>query len=680
MRINLSLKFLVLSGLKGNKSTALTEPNALVLTDETAQRFFGEGEALGQTVTVGEWGEFTVKGIIEKPPKRSHMQFQVLTSIAALEGFEEKEMLYPSTNNWVNLNGSYTYFLMEKGRSIAAIKEALPKIIEDNYEEDRGVYYYLDVQKFNHITPGPDFGNQLGISMPENILLILMGLVLVILISACFNYTNLSIARALTRAREVGIRKVVGAKKFQIIFQFLAEAVVISMLSLAIAAFMLEFLIPGFYSLHPEISKVIELTRSWEIYLVFLGFSVLVGIIAGFFPALHLSSFKPVLVLKGASGMKISQRMPLRKVLTVFQFTLSLVFIISVALAYRQLEYMNNMELGFQAENIVNIPLQGNDYTAFDQEVGKHKDIQKISHSNLIPATGSIETTVFINPESLDSLSIAHLYIDQNYFENMKIELLAGNNFPEDASADHEQYIILNEIALKKLNYGEPLDALGKTVEVDGGDHPMTIIGVVKNFHFRDTYSPLGPLMIRYNPNRFHYANLMIRSENLEETLGDIESLWVEMDPVHEFSFEFFDDQVAETYTTLTIMIKVVGFTAFLAITLACLGLLGMATYAAETRLREVGIRKVLGASEQTLIMLLSKGFIWLLGISAIIAIPLAYFGNQIWLQEFAYRIDIGIGTILFATALLLGLGLLTIVSQTARAAKSNPIDVLRND
>jgi putative ABC transport system permease protein len=670
--------------IKGDKASALAGPNSIVLTDETARKFFGEKDPLGKTFKVGEWGDFVITGLIEKPPRRSHIQFQVLTSIAALEGFEEREMLYPSIANWVNLNDSYTYFLMHEGQDIASIKAAIPGMIDKYYADQKTVNYALAIQAFGNISPGISYGNELSGGIPQNILFFLIGLVSVILASACFNYTNLSIARALTRAREVGIRKVVGAVRMQIVAQFLCEAIIIALLALGMASVTLEFLIPGFYNLHPELANHIELERSWEVYALFIGFSVLVGLIAGIIPAVHLSSFRPVQVLKGMMGMKnSSRRMPLRKLLTITQFTLSLVFIISVSLIYQQLNYMNAMDLGFSAENIVNVYMAGNDYEVVKRKFSAHKDVKNVSFSSLIPATGSMETTVYINPQSADSVSMAHLYVDPNYIENLELELLAGNNFPADASTEHEQYIILNEIAAKRLNYSEnddPLEALGQPVNIQDSETQLTIIGVVKSFHFKDTHSPLGPLMLRFNPNRVHHANLRLSSNHLPATLEELEEIWGEMDPVHQFDYAFFDEQVAENYITLNIMIKVIGFTALLAITLACLGLLGMATYTAETRLREVGIRKVLGANERVLIFLLSKGFLWLLGISVVIGLPVAYFVNQIWLQEFAFRIDINFGTMLLATSLLLGLGLLTIVSQTFRAAKSNPIEVLRND
>ncbi|MCB0847515.1 MAG: ABC transporter permease, partial [Bacteroidetes bacterium] len=565
--------------LKGNKEEALKGPDAIVLTNETARRFFGEEEAIGKTIQLKEWGDFVVTGLIKKPPRQSHIQFQALTSIAALEGFEEKEMLYPSTNNWVNLNNSYTYFLMEKGKSVKSIRAAIPDILEKYYADQTKTHYYLEVQKFNDITPGKSYGNELGMIMPGNILLFLVGLGAIILASACFNYTNLSIARALTRAREVGIRKVVGAVKLQIIAQFLCEAIIIALLALGIAALILEFLVPGFYGLHPEIAKVIDLSRSWELYALFFGFSVFVGMIAGIIPAIHLSGFRPIQVLKGMVEVKATRRMPIRKILTVTQFTLSLIFIISVALIYKQLTYLNQLDMGFKADNVVNIYMAGNDYEVVKQKFSAHKDVKQISFSNLIPATGSMETTVYINPETSDSISMAHLMVDRNYLDVMNIELLAGNNFPEEASSDHEQFIILNEISARRMGFsktGDPLEALGKTVEIHGSENPLTVIGVVKNFHFQDTYSPLGPLMIRYNPAKVHHANLLISSNQPTQTMSELEEIWKEIDPVHEFDYAYFDEQVAKTHITLNIMIKIIGFIAFLAITLACLGLLGM--------------------------------------------------------------------------------------------------------
>ncbi len=499
---------------------------------------------------------------------------------------------------------------------------------------------------------------------------------LIVLLSACFNYTNLSIARALRRAREIGVRKVVGAKRKQIIVQFLVEAALIALMALVLGIGLFEFIKPGFFELLPR-GEQFTLELSAQLIFLFVGFALFAGLMAGVFPATFLSSMKPVQVLKNRLTQKLTKRLTTRKVLTVFQFIISVGFIVATSIVYRQYQYALNKDLGFEQENILNVYLQDVDYQMFENEMSRISEVKSISFSSKILATNSRAFTAAKLEGAQDSLYVSNIYVDENFIQNHGLAILEGDDFPKNLPKEEHGYLVINEQFVKDFQWESNAAAIGQWVFMQ--DKPNKIIGVVKDFHYTHLEEPIGSFCFRYQPEVCHIANLKIASVDLPATMQKIEQSWQKLDAYQSMHARFLDEEIEATYQFLIDIMKVFGFVAFLAISIACLGLLGMTVYTTETKLKEISIRKVFGASEGQLIFGLSKGFIYLLLIAALIATPLIFLlFDQVVLNNFAYRINIGLMELSSGFLIILILGLLTIGSQTWKAARANPAENLR--
>lgn len=674
--------------LAGDQASSLLEPQSVVLTEETAQRLLGEEDPMGKMLSLGEWGEFMVKGVIPTPPRRSHIQFEFLVSASTLERLEKEELLRERLTRWANVYASYVYFSVKHGTPQSLIDEALARISQEQSQADQNYDYTFQAQAFDDIAPGNSQvnSNELGQVVPRFMLYALMGMGILIMLSACFNYANLSIARALKRSKEVGVRKVLGAKRGAIVSQFLMESVLIALFALVIAAVLLELLIPAFYGLDPHVSQIFYLKKTPWIYLLFIGFSVFVGVIAGILPALHLSAFQPVQVLRKLSNTQLFSHVFMRKALIVVQFCLSLFFVITTLTLLRQHKQLQETELGFETDNILNVELQEVDYEIFVNEVAKIPEVEEISGSYLVPAMGRNVADYFWIGDRPDSVSMSFNTVTQNYLSNMNMALVAGENFPKTSPKEGERYLLLNETAVKRFQLGTPQEAIGKQMFARSGSEnkkvPLTILGVTRDFYGLGALNPINPYGLLMNHERVRQANIRVSGNNIPVLLEALKKTWKALDPQHAIEYEFFDEQVAYAFQQFTLIAQIVGLCGGLAIIIAALGLLGMVTYAVEGRVKEIGIRKTLGASERNLVWKLSQGFFLLLGIACVLAIPFSLFINQLLLQEVAAatRINPGIGIVLTAVAMIFGLGLLTVVSQTYIAAKLNPAEALRTE
>lgn len=666
--------------IRGNKSTALLEPNSIVLTDETAKKLFGDNDPLDQNLKLGN-DEYKVTAVIEKPPFNSHMKFQALVSLST---FVQKMEANPDDNtNWnkfSNMWQTYIYFRPADGVSTDDIQSRLDLICKEENEKLAHTTITTTIEPVAKIMTGPsNMSNQLGSSMGSEVLLVLAGLSLIVILSAGFNYTNLSIARSLRRSKEVGVRKVVGAKRSQIFNQFIVEATMISLASLIIATFLFYLIKPLFLSINPEIQSILKLELGIEQVIYFLLFAIAVGFLAGFLPALFLSKLKAISILKTNSGSKLFSKIALRKSLLVVQFTLSLVFIIAATIANRQFQYALNYDLGFTTDNVFNVQLEGNDPAETATIFERIPEVQAVSKSAFVLSVGSTWGTQMFSEDKMDSATVYFLSVDHNYLPMMNHKLLAGSNFPAKDKVENEESIILNETALKKFRLGTPEEAVGKIVEFD--DKDLMISGVVADFNNQTLGAEIRSFAFRHQPQEAGVLNLKLATTDVVATREKIKAAWEEYDQIHDFNASFYEDRIEEAYAMFSVLFKIVGFLAFLTICIATLGLLGMGVYTAETRLKEISIRKVLGATEQSLVKLLSKSFMFLLVIAAAIAIPIAYFlFDSVILADRAQRAPIGLFELTIGVFIIFTIGFFTIGSQTYKAAKANPANTLRNE
>lgn len=677
-------KVLTFPLVAGDPATALKEPYSLVLTEKTALKLFGNTNIVGQIVRFDTL-DYQVTGVAKDVPQLSHIRFDALVSYATADVMFGKKN--DGFHNWDNMWSNYIYVTLPKDGNLVGVQRALDQI---SAEENKALIrrkITLSLQPFKDIALGPKLSNNMGPRTEPVTLWILGGLAFVIILSACFNYTNLSVARSLRRSREVGVRKIIGARASHVLGQFMAESVVISFLALLFSFGLYLFLRKEFLALDPHISEIFTLHLSIRPILGFIVLAAFTGLAAGFLPAVFFSKINALSVMKDASGLKIFRHIGLRRVLIVAQYALSLIFIATTLVGYSQYKGFLNFDLGFNTENILNLKLRGADATALKKDLAEIPEVKQLSQSSMIPSIGSMYGfDVKYYPggaaQPADSGLVWVNTVDENYLPIHKHKLLAGSNFVLRPEKGNESELIVNQQVLKRFHIGtrDPHKALGHIIEVDG--QKLTIVGVVKDFHYGTMENKIEPVMFRYSKSEPRgYLNLQIASTDLESTMAKVESAWKRFDKVHPLKATFYEDQIEEAYSQFSVMVKAIGLLAFLAICIASLGLFGMVVFTTETKLKEISIRKVLGASEPGLIYLLCRGFLTLLGIAALIALPVTYFlFDKVLLTRFAYHQPIGLAELLGGTLMVMLLALVMIGSQTAKAARSNPAKVLKSE
>jgi len=664
---------------EGAAAGILDEPYTLVLSQETADKFFGNEDPLGKFIAFDSLGAFEVMGVVANTKQKSHIQFEALISISTLEMLDQRRDEPSFVNNWETGWGSWIYLLLDEGADLDGIQQILDRISIDKYRDNEDCNYSFYLQAFDKIVPGPLLGNEIGVFMPKVFILFLGGLALVIIISAAFNYTSLSVARSMLRAREVGVRKTFGAFRSQVILQFLTEAIVIAVISMLMAIALLQLLLPAFSGMQMMSLLEIRPEQNLKIYLWFLLFALVTGILSGVLPAYVISAFKPVFVLKGITNVKFFSRITLRKILLVSQFVFSMVFIISILLIFRQMNFMVHADMGFDAKVVYDIDLQGKDYSKVKNEFSQIPEVLNIAASSHIPAEGNVwgvDIRVRMDDEKYEG---NYFSVDENHIQTMGLELIAGRNFPANMSTENEKFVIASEMTLEQFQLGTPEEAIGTTLILDDSTL-VEIIGVIKNYQYVAVFLNLKPLLLRYLPARYNHAFLRLDSPDIPATIKKLESTWELIDPDHDLDGDFLDGRIKFYYTFFEDIMYTVGFATLLAIIIAAFGLLGMATYSTRTRIKEIGIRKVFGAEVNHIVLLVSRSYLWLMGIAAVIGGIIAYLVNNLWLQNLSKSVDFGFGTILVGVIIVVVVGLLTIASQTLRAAHTNPADTLRNE
>lgn len=667
--------------LKGNPATALKEPYSLVVTEKTARKLFGDTEALGKTVRFDTLN-YTVTGVIKEVPKLSHMRFEALISLASVLG--QKADSDGGLMDWDNIYQNYVYLTLPENANLQAIQANLDKLsTAENVQLDHQTIT-LSLQPMNDIVLGDRLSNEIGINIPKLVGWILIGLAFVVILSACFNYTNLSIARSMRRSREVGIRKVVGALKTHVLGQFMAEAVLISVMALVLSFLLFLFLRTQFTALAPQLADLVTLELSPLLILYFLLLAVVVGMAAGFLPSLFFSRIQAIQALKDASSLKVFRHVNMRKALIVTQYIFSLMFITATMIGYRQYQGFLSFDLGFTTENILNIRLQGNKSTLLKKELAEIPAVSQIATSGMVTSLGSLYGTQlkYQTKTTLDSAMVWFNFVDENYVPLHHHRFLAGTNFKNRPTKGNETEVIVNEQVLKRFNIAnrDPAKAIGVQLLVD--NKPLIIVGVLKDFHYGTMEQKIEPTVFRYSAEETGgYLNVGIQSEDYPAALASIENAWQKIDKIHPLKATFYDDQIEEAYKQFEVMVKVIGFITFLAICIASMGLFGMVVFTTETRLKEISIRKVMGASESGLIFHLSKGFLLLLLIATLVALPVTYlFFDQYVLTKFVYHKPIGVSELVISVLVVMVLAFLLIGSQTLKAARTNPAKVLKSE
>jgi putative ABC transport system permease protein len=672
--------------LRGDPSKALSEPYSMVISERMAHKYFGDEDPIGKIMALSNRYDFTVAGIMKDIPQNSHLRFDFLASLMTLKSIRGQEDYLERWGNYAY----YTYILLPEGYSPKDLENKLPGFVE-KYMGDRlrrmrqqdptrqASRFFLQPLKRIHLYSHINF--EVSPNSDIRQIYLLSALALVILIIACINYMNLATARSAIRAREVAMRKVIGAQRRQIIRQFIGESLFLSFIVILLAAILVELFLPVFNSI---LSKSIRLHffHDWDFFLGLICVALVLGIISGSYPAFFLSSFQPSAVLKGSTKADIKGS-TLRRILVIFQFAASIALVISTVIIYSQITYIRNKKLGFNREQVVVLPVRDRELSE-NHEPFKHELLQNPAVFGCTASTwlpNNIRTnvgdTIWEGMEEGADLQVYLLEVDYDFIGLFEIKLVEGRNFSREFSTDSQAYII-NETARKIFGWEK---ALGKrfgfrrrleTEEIG------QVIGVVEDFHFLSLNQEIQPLVIHLAENPAPYLSSKISTENIAGTIGFLEEKWKKFSPNYPFEYFFLDDDFEKMYRSEMRLGKTFMSFTVLAVFIACLGLFGLASFTSEQRTKEIGVRKVLGASVSHIVVLLSKEFPkWVL-IASFIAWPVAYYTVSRWLQSFAYRISIGIWAFLLGTGLALLVAMITVSFKATRAALTNPADALR--
>ncbi|AXY74874.1 ABC transporter permease [Paraflavitalea soli] len=671
----------------GNKTSALKEPNSVMLTEELAQKYFGKEDPMNKMIRLDNRFSFKVTGIFKPLPSNAHFHPNLLVSFNTLRDstiYGEKNL----RTNWGN-NAFYTYMLLPANYDASKLEAQFPAFLDrhmskpgDAIKASRWTQLYL--QKLTDIHLRSHLDSELDENGDIKRVYVFSAIALFILLIACINYMNLSTARSVLRAREIGIRKVVGAERKELIFQFLSESVLITWMAMLLAFVLTWQLVPFLNKLSGQTLSITALYR-WQILLPVLIAPFLVGTIAGIYPALFMSSFRPVKVLKGflkTGGANIS----FRQVLVTAQFSISIMLIICTAVVFRQLRYMQEKSLGFDREHIVTMSYNDglNDrFDAFRTALLTNSNIKNTARSSRIP-TGRLLDSQGASLEQGDSLApvtsdIKGLATDQDFISTYGVKVIAGRAFSRDYGLDTSAYMV-NQAAVQAMGLPSAEAAIGKNFSY-GGDRGK-IIGVFNDFHFESLHQRIIPLVMGIPKEKGNYARISIKvaGNNMTAAIAHIESTWKQFLPETPFEFTFLDDRFENLYKSEQRQGTIFTIFAGIAIAIACLGLFGLSAFAITQRIKEIGIRKVIGASVTSIVTLLSKDFLKLVAIATVIAFPIAWYAMHNWLQDFAYRSNMPWWIFLAAGIIAVIIALVTISIQAIKAATANPVKSLRSE
>jgi putative ABC transport system permease protein len=664
----------------GDHSSALSEPFTLVLTQDTAQKYFGDQDPMNKVLTYyfgGKAFDFRVSGVLANIPQSSHLDFDFLASYKSLLSIVGE---YFITKHWDS--PTWTYVLLGEGVSPQDIDRLLPEFTEKHVDKrsfSSATHELLPLRDVYFHSPGPAIGKMGNIQY----LFIFTIIAVFILLIACINFMNLATARSGSRAKEIGMRKVVGAQRWQLVRQFLGESLVYSFLALITAVVLVEIFLPHFSRLIGEELRINYLQNFTPIVII-LFTALLVGVIAGSYPAFFLSAFKPSSVLKGKLSTG-GAAVLIRKILMVGQFVISIALIAGAIFVFQQIEYVKNRDLGFEKEHVITVPMRDRSirskYELLKNKWLQNANIQNVTASSMEPGVTS-QNGINMKARGVEDLDIGIIYADHDYVQTLKINMAEGRDFSRNISTDEHEAILMNKTALELLGWhqgvGEEMELFfkegGKVVPVYQG----RVIGVVEDFHFRDLTTPMQPILIKIDPRRYYYALARINGHEIQESIQHLEKSWLELGFDFPFEFTFLEDDMNEVYRNVATFGSITRYGTFWAIFIACLGLFGLASFMVEKRTKEIGIRKVLGSSVPGIMALINKDFLRLVLLSNVIAWPIAYYGISRFLRYFAYRMGIQVWVFLLAGGFALLVSFITVTFQAVKAAVLNPAKTLR--
>lgn len=682
--------------LKGDARTALVQPNTVVISEKVARKYFGDADPIGKVLTIKDsQASYTVTGVFEKIPANSHFHMDLFASMASVP-----EARQP---NWL-VSGYFTYLVLPEGYDYRLLEAKLPRVVETHMGpalekligiglaefRKKGNDIGLYLQPLTDIHLRSDFKAETEIEPGGDIRYVYLfgAIALFMLLLACINFMNLSTAGASRRAKEVGIRKVMGSEKSRLVGQFLVESVLLTGLSLVLAIIIVSLALPFFNDLSGK-ELDLDLLRTPWIGVGLVLFGLLVGVFAGSYPAFFLSSYKPISILKGGTTGRVVSRgsIGLRSSLVVFQFFVSITLIIGTTVVYRQLRYIQNIKLGYDKEQVLVINetwTLGRNEEVLRRQLLQDARVTSASTSGFLPAGSPNNGILSLYPDGNDAqlFRMGYFGVDYNYIPTLGIQLVAGRNFSPEFLTDSSA-VIINEAAVR--TFGWHKGALGKTLTNPGillssGENKVyRVIGVVKDFHYRSLHEQIAPMVMVLGDNSGSII-VKARTQDMADLLASIKDKWEAFGNGEPFRYSFLDESYEATYRAELRTGRILALFAGLTIFVACLGLFGLVKFATEQRVKEIGVRKVLGASVASIVTLLSLDFLKLVLIAIIIATPVAWYTMDLWLQDFAYKITMSWWMVVVAVVVTVGIALLTISFQSIKAALVNPVKSLRSE
>ena len=658
--------------IKGDPQTALLEPNSIVLTEAMARKYFGDREPLDQTLTVSI-KTYKVSGVLKHTDRRSHLQFDFLASPVKKKDWFDHEY--------------YTYLLLQDKQAVTELERQLPDFVDRHIgtqikaagiELKPFLQPVTDIHLHSHL--------EFEISPNGDIRYIYLFLVIafLVLLLACINFTNLSTARSVYRSKEIGIRGAVGAVRRQLVFQFLGESTLLASIAIVIAVVMVEILLPSFNGFLDR-DLVLNNLNARDVVLALIGILLFTGVLSGCYPALFLSATRPAAGLTGMIGAG-AKKSSLQRTLVVVQFAISIILIIGTGVVYDQAGYIRSKRLGFRKDHVIIVPYASSDVMArYRNAVEAHSSVLNVSASSTVPGRG-ISSHLFRPPTEgtpKDPFLINVFHVDYEFIQTFGIEVLEGRAFSEDFGGDREGAFMLNQAAMRKLGWASCADRELELVYPSGtelaGEDRGDVIGVVKDFHYKSLHHEIEPLVIMMAEWGWKdFLSIRIRPEDVAGTLDFLRTQWREAVPNTPFDYTFLDTSFDRLYRTEARLGMLFGSFSVLAIVVAGLGLFGLASISVQQRTKEIGVRKAVGASVSSIVLLLSKEYVLLVGAANLIAWPVAYYAMNRWLENFAYRVDPAISTFVLGGLLSLCIALLTVSYETCKAARANPVDALR--
>ncbi len=679
--------------VEGDPATALKNSYSVVISEKIAAKYFGKNPALGKSLIYEGKHPLKITGVIKDLPDNSHIRIELLSDYQTMFATESELVRTNLPQNWV-ITHSATYVLLRPGKSAESVNARFPKFLATHADKQIAKDIEYKLQPLTDIHLDSSVEGNFETSGNRMYLYVFLAIGFMTLIIAGINFINLSTARSLKRAREVGIRKTLGSEKGQIVVQFLGESLLISGIALLFAMIFIALFLPVLNDLTNKQLTVFYLISNPVLPIAFILIALIAGLLSGSYPAFFVARYEPVATLKGNFVSGKARGGVVRQFLLGFQFIASIMLIVGALVAFRQLNYLMERPMGFEKDRIITADIRNEKITnvfatrsdssylrlkTFKEILLTNPGIQDVTFSTQRMANGAVQRNVVPQGSAPESnIFIGAIGVDFNFVKTFGLKLAAGRDFSEQFSTDKKAGFLVNETGVKQLGWKTPSEAIGKSVDLEG--KKGKIIGVLKDFHSQSLQNPIQGLMLTIDQPMFTQVSIKLSPRNMEKTLAYVRKEWDQYFPEKGFAYEFLDQSIANAYVSEQRLSKLIGYFASLAVLISCLGLYGLVSIVTQQRAKEIGIRKVLGASVQSIVQLLSKDFLILVIVSMIIATPLSYYLMDKWLADFAYKTNIAWWIFGLAGLLAMGVTLLTVSFQSVKAALMNPVKSLKTD